>query len=83
MSIGNIIFKESSINLLLLFIIIIAFKDMLKCNAMVKGMLPQVKVLFVFPLMYRAFFSEQDRGVERSQNHSAALVNTKLPGNDS
>lgn len=33
----------------------ITFKDMLEFNAMVKGKLPQVKVLFVFPLTYRAF----------------------------
>lgn len=51
-SIGNIIFKELSINFYYFFSI--AFKYMLEFNAMVKGVLPQVKVLFVFPLTYRA-----------------------------
>lgn len=49
--IGNIIFKEYSIDIFFF----IAFKDMLEFNAMVKGMFPQVRVLFVFPLTYRVF----------------------------
>lgn len=49
-SIRNIIFKERFIN-----IFSIAFKDMLEFNVMVKDMLPQVKVLFVFPLTYKDF----------------------------
>lgn len=32
-----------------------AFKDRLEFNAMVKGMLPQVKVKFAFPLTFGAF----------------------------
>lgn len=32
----------------------IAFKSMLEFNAMVKGMFPHVKVLFVFPLTHSA-----------------------------
>lgn len=32
-----------------------ALKDILEFNAMVKGVLPQAKVLFVFPLTYRDF----------------------------
>lgn len=32
-----------------------AFKDRLEFNAMVKGMLPQVKVQFAFPLTFGAF----------------------------
>lgn len=32
-----------------------AFKDRLEFNAMMKGMLPQVKVLFAFPLTFGAF----------------------------
>lgn len=49
-STGNIFFKECSIN-----IFFFAFKDRLEFNAMVKGLLPQVKVLFAFPLTFGAF----------------------------
>lgn len=67
---------------LFLFFFPIAFKSMLEFNAMVKGMFPHVKVLFVFPLTHSASLLNKRR-VERSLDHSAALVNSKLPGNDS
>jgi len=41
-----------------IFFFSIAFKDKLEFNAMVKGVLPQVTVLFVFSLTYRGFFTE-------------------------
>lgn len=50
-STGNIIVKECSNNISFYF----AFKDRLEFSAMVKGMLPQVKVLFAFPLTFGAF----------------------------
>lgn len=60
----------------------IAFKSMLEFNAMVKGIFPHVKVLFVFPLTHSACLLNKRR-IERPLDHSAALVNSKLPGNDS
>lgn len=55
---------------------------MLEFNAMVKGIFPHVKVLFVFPLTHSACLLNKRR-IERPLDHSAALVNSKLPGNDS